>query len=354
MTLLYILLAIVLLGVLIMAHEFGHFTAARLCGIAVKEFSIGFGPKLLQRKSKKHETVFTLRPIPLGGYCMFYGDTDDDPNGEAKNDPRNLNNAAVWKRILTVLAGPLMNVLLAFVVAIPLMAFYGSNLDTPFISAVDDGKPAQIAGLQAGDVFVSVNGVPVKEESVENVSAAIGKSAEGAPIELVVARNSEELAFTIEPFYSEADQRYLIGITMQQGVQPLKPSEVVPAAWDACVWASGAVLDGIRQLFTTADGVNQISGPVGTVQLVAQQTQQGGMRIFLYLVVLISINLGLMNLLPIPGLDGSRILFLIVEGVRRKPVNQRVEATIHLCGYAFLLAFMLYFTFKDVLRIFGA
>lgn len=124
----YILLAIVLLGVLITVHEFGHFAAARLCGIPVKEYSIGFGPKLVQWKSKKHETVFSIRPIPLGGYCMFYGDTDDDPNGEKKDDPRNYNNAPVWKRMISVAAGPLMNFVLAFVVAVGLMAAYGVTI----------------------------------------------------------------------------------------------------------------------------------------------------------------------------------------------------------------------------------
>ena len=123
-TILYVLLAIVLLGVLITVHEYGHFIAARLTGIAVKEYSVGLGPKLFQWKSKKYETLFTLRPIPMGGYCMFYGDTDDDPEGVKKDDPRNYNNAPVWKRMVSVVAGPLMNMVLAFVVAVVLMVIF--------------------------------------------------------------------------------------------------------------------------------------------------------------------------------------------------------------------------------------
>ena len=120
MSILYIILAIVLLGVLITVHEFGHFMAARLTGIAVKEFSVGFGPKLIQWKSRKHDTLFSLRPIPMGGYCMFYGD-ETDGDKTAKDDPRNYNNAPVWKRMISVICGPLMNMVLAFVVAVGLI-----------------------------------------------------------------------------------------------------------------------------------------------------------------------------------------------------------------------------------------
>lgn len=353
MSFIYILLAIVLLGLLIMIHELGHFTAARLCGIAVKEYSIGFGPKLIQWKSKKHETVFSVRPIPLGGYCMFYGDETDDVKAE-KEDPRNMSNAPVWKRLVTIVSGPLMNLVLAFLVAILLMACYGQTLSTPIIAAVDEGLPAQQAGLRAGDVFVSVNGESMTDKETADVSGAIGQSPEGAPLELVMERDGETMSFEITPFYDEADGRYRIGITIQPGLIPIKGEDIIPAAWNACVNASGAILDALRKLVTTGEGLDQTAGPVGVVQLVAQQTRTGGLEMFLSLMVMISINLGLVNLMPIPGLDGSRLIFLIIEGVRRKPVSRKIESAVHLCGYVFLFGFMIYFTFKDVLRIFGA
>ena len=335
----YILLAIVLLGVLITVHEFGHFAAARLCGIPVKEYSIGFGPKLVQWKSKKHETVFSIRPIPLGGYCMFFGDTDDDPNGEKKDDPRNYNNAPVWKRMISVAAGPLMNMVLAFVVAIGLMAAYGVTIATPFVASVTEGSPAAESGLEAGDVFVSVGGQDMTGRTVTDVRDAIGSLGAGS-------------ASAITPRYDEVEERWLIGIMIQQGYAPLPAGEVIPAAWDTCVDASTAIVSALGKLFTTGEGLNETSGPVGVVQLVAEQTKQGGMEIFLYLTVMISINLGLVNLIPIPGLDGSRLVFMLIEAVRRKPVDQKVEAMIHLGGYVFLLGFMVFFTFKDVMRIF--
>jgi len=353
MTILYVLLGLLLLGILITVHEFGHFASARLCGIPVKEFSIGFGPKIVQWKSKKHETLFSIRPIPLGGYCMFYGDTDDDPDGsKTKDDPRNYNNAAVWKRMISVFSGPLMNFVLAFVVAVALMGIYGVTAATPFVADVVEGQPAAMAGLLPGDTFVTVRGQDMTNVSTMDVSAAIGDISGGEAVELTVLRDGTEMDFIINPVYDEAEGRYMIGITIQQGYADLPGGMVIPAAWNMCKEAATVILDALGKLVTTGEGLDQTAGPVGVVQMVAEQTQQGGLEIYLYLVVIISINLGLMNLLPIPGLDGSRLVFMAIEAVRRKPVSQKVESMIHLAGYALLLGLMVFFTFKDVLRIF--
>ena len=352
MTILYVLLALILLGVLITVHEFGHFAASRLCGIPVKEFSIGFGPKLVQWQSKKHETIFSLRPIPLGGFCMFFGDTDDDPEGKMKDDPRNYNNAPVWKRMISVFSGPAMNFVLAFIVAVVMMSAYGLTVTTPFVADVVAGQPAEQAGLLPGDVFVTVRGLDMTNASTMDVSNAIGDISGGEAVEMTVLRDGAEQHFTIQPEFNETENRYMIGITIQQGYADLPAGKVVPAAWNLCKEASTVILDALGKLVTTGEGLDQTAGPVGVVQMVAEQTRQGGLEIYLYLMVIISINLGLMNLLPIPGLDGSRLVFMIIEAVRRKPVSQKVEAYIHLAGYALLMMLMLYFTFKDVLRIF--
>lgn len=353
MTILYVLLAILLLGILIMVHEFGHFAVARLCGIAVKEFSLGFGPVIWQHKSKKSDTTFSIRPIPMGGYCMFYGDTDDDPNGSTKDDPRNYNKTPVWKRMLSVLAGPGMNFVLAFVVAIALMGVYGAVATTPVVQEVEAGMPASEAGLQAGDIFVRVNQTEVENGTVQDVSNAIGADASSAPVEITVLRDGQEQTFTVTPQYDSELERYRVGVTIAQGYEKMPASSILPSAWSLCKQASVAIVESLGKLFTTGEGLNDAAGPVGVVSLVAQQTQQGGLEIYLYLLVIISINLGLMNLIPIPGLDGSRLIFMLIEAIRRKPVNQKIEAGVHLCGYVLLFGIMIFFTFKDVLRLFG-
>jgi hypothetical protein len=159
-----------MLGVLVMIHEFGHFAAARLCGIEVKEFSIGFGKKLWGRVGRRG-TQFSLRLVPLGGYCMFYGDTDDDPEGKTKDDPRNFTATAVWKRMLVTVAGPLMNAVLALALSVVLMGFWGAEIDTPFLYEVTGGSPAYEAGLRPGDVFVSIGDTDLTAATAQDGTA---------------------------------------------------------------------------------------------------------------------------------------------------------------------------------------
>ena len=353
MSLVYILLAILLLGILIAIHEYGHFIAARMTGIAVKEFSVGFGPKILQWKSKKYDTIFSIRPIPMGGYCMFYGDTDDDPDGEKADDPRNYNNAAVWKRALSVISGPLMNFVLAFAVAVVLLAFYGLTLTQPYVTEVDEGMPAAMAGIMPGDIFLQIGDLVLTEGDAVGVSESIGAGQAGLEVSVVVERNGENITLQVTPVLDMDTQMVRIGI-MLSAVRSLQVNEVIPAAWNSCVYASGAILNALGKLISTGEGLDNAAGPVGMVQMVAQETQDGGLEIFLNLMVLISINLGLVNLLPIPGLDGSRIVFFLIEAVRRKPVSQQVEGRIHMMGYMLLISVMLFFTFRDVGRIFGS
>lgn len=351
MTVLYVLLAILMLGVLVMIHEFGHFAAARLCGIEVKEFSIGFGKKLWGRMGRRG-TQFSLRLVPLGGYCMFYGDTDDDPEGKTKDDPRNYAKAAVWKRMLVTFAGPLMNAVLALVLSVVLMAFWGAEIDTPFLYEVVDGSPAYEAGLRPGDVFVSIGDTDLTNATAQDVSNAIGGYAQGQPIPITMLRQGEKLAFSVTPEYNETEKRYMIGITIQQGQKKLAPGRVLPEAWNLTADSAVAIVNALGKMVTTGEGLDQSAGPVGIVSLVAQETRTGGLPVYLNLAIFISINLGLMNLLPIPGLDGCRLIFLLIEAIRRKPVDQKVEAIIHLVGYAFLLGLMLLFTFQDIRRLF--
>jgi regulator of sigma E protease len=348
MSILYIFYALLLLGILIAVHEFGHFITARRTGIAVKEFSIGFGPKFLQWKSKKHDTLFSLRSIPMGGYCMYYGDTEDDQKRE--DDPRSYSRAPVWKRMLSVFCGPLMNFVLAFVVAVALIAGYEGIPTQPYIQQVEAGMPADMAGLEEGDIILRIGGQDLV--SVLDMSSAIDAGGEKGIISITVLREGQEVSLALSPIHDPVENRYRIGITINDS-KPLPLSQVIPTAWSGCVKASGLILYSLGRLATTGEGLDDTAGPVGMIQQIAEQTRQGGFAVFLNLVVILSINLGLLNLIPIPGLDGSRLVFMIIEAIRRKPVSRRIEAGIHMAGLAFLLGLIVFFTFKDIGRIIG-
>jgi regulator of sigma E protease len=349
MTILFVLLAILLLGVLIVVHEFGHFISARALGIEVKEFSVGFGPKLRQWKGKKRDTAYSLRGIPLGGYCAYY---DEDADSLAADDPRRFAAAPVWKRMIVVAAGALMNILLAFVLAVVLHAGYGAVAAQPSIDAVVAGSPAAEAGILAGDVLLYAGDTEIAFGDAASLSAAVDTLADGEPLNLTVERDGAELTMTVLPQYDETEDRRLIGVSIIAYTRPAI-GQSIQGAWDSCVYASTAIAESLARLIFRGEGAEDVSGPVGVVQLIAEQTRAGGAYMYLSLAILISINLGLVNMLPIPGLDGSRLLFLLAEAVRRKPVNKRVEGAVHMVGFALLFGLMILFTFRDIRRIFG-
>lgn len=361
-TVYYVLAAIVMLGVMVMIHECGHFFAARLTGIPVKEFAIGFGPQLLKWKSRKHETEFFLRLIPAGGYCMFYG--EDEVSGISRDDPRNLNRFPAWKRMITIALGPVMNFVLALVAATALFLSVGIATEgivgRAVISSVNPGSAAEEAGLQDGDIILRVNeeaasGLTENGQlpAVEMISAY---QENDPPLQIEIQRNDETLTLAMIPRFSAEDGRYLIGVQLGYEYTPVyqKASllQAIEAGTDYCLQAGGAVISGLKALFTTPDGFSQSAGPVGIIRLIAEETQKSGWTVYVQLLVLISVNLGLFNLIPIPGLDGSRLVFLAIEAVRRKPVPEKVEAYVHLAGYVVLLGLMLVMTCKDVLNLF--
>ena len=350
MSILYILIAILLLGILVVAHEFGHFIAARLTGIGVTEFSVGFGPKLFSRQSEKTGTIFSLRAIPLGGFCSFIG--EDDIEGKTKDDPRAYLKQAVWKRMLTVLMGPFMNFILAFVVATVYVFCTGIADVEPFLYSVEENSPAAASGLQPLDVISEVNGVSVLDGTMDTLLAAIDGPE---TLTFTVLRGDETLTLLCTPFWDAESNQYRIGIGIQSRSTGTMRRISLPGAiqqgWNVCVYAGGIILKAIGGLVTRGEGLNQTAGPVGVVTIVSQEVRTYGLDAFLNLLVVISINLGIMNLLPIPGLDGSRFLFMLAEAIRRKPVPQEKEAMVHLMGMLFLFSLMIFFTFRDVMRL---
>lgn len=336
----YVLLALLLLGVLIIAHEAGHFWAARACGIEVQEFAMGMGPLIAKWRSKKG-TQFSLRLLPVGGFCQFYG--EDEENA----DERAFNNQAVWKRFVTVLSGPLMNFVVAMLVVVVYLSAVGILNTVPEVAQLEEN--AQAAGLQLGDVLLAVNGEEVL--STDTVLRAISASA-GEPVTLHVRRGGEETDVTISPFYDEEAGRYRVGFTFAQERVRVSLLQSVPFSVQYNVESATLIVDVLKNLIFKGEGVSDVTGPVGTVYVIQKETQRGGLDVYLELIALISVNLGVMNLLPIPGLDGSRLLFLLYEAVRRKPVKRELEGAIHAAGFILLMGLMVVLTYKDIMQIF--
>ncbi|MBQ3156732.1 MAG: RIP metalloprotease RseP [Clostridia bacterium] len=348
----YVLIGILLLGILIAVHEFGHFIAARISGIEVMEFAIGMGPRLCGWTGKTG-TKFSLRAIPLGGFCAFYG--EDDVEGKTKDDPRAYGKQNVWKRIFTVLMGPMMNFVLAIIVAVGVYVCMEQPIVEPMITEIVADSPAAQAGIQPGDVIIAVDGQSVLDGTTNGLLQALSNDGEQT-YALTVRRGETTFDTSAATYWDEAENKYRIGIAfMGHQIDSYRMSfpQAVRAGWNYCLDAGTAVFDALKGLLTDPAIREQVAGPVGTVHVVSEAVRQDGLIAFFSLLVMISVNLGIMNLLPIPGLDGSRIVFHVIEAVRGKPIKPEREATIHLIGMLLLFALMIFFTFKDVMRLFN-
>lgn len=338
----YYILALLLLGVLILAHEAGHFLAARACGIGVQEFAMGMGPLLLKKTSKKG-TQFSLRLFPIGGYCQFYGEDEDLP------DPRAFNRQPIWKRVVTVASGPLMNFIVAFLVIVLYMSAVGLLAVVPNVAQVEPN--AQQAGLMPGDELIAVNGEAVTDTQL--IALAIDESA-GESVTLTVLRDGEQMEIAVTPFYDEELGRYRAGFTFVQERVHVPLLQSIPFSVSYNVESVRLIASTLKNLVFKGEGVNEVTGPVGTVYVIQEVTQTGGLDVYLELIALISVNLGVVNLLPIPGLDGSRLLFLLVEAIRRRPVKRELEGAIHAAGFILLMGLMIVLTYKDIMSFFVA
>ena len=343
---LYVLLAIVMLGVIVTVHEFGHYCVGRLCGIGIVEFSVGFGPRLLGWKRKGIQ--YSLRAIPLGGYCAFVGED------ERNDDPCAMNNQPVWKRFLTVLAGPFMNFVLAFVACAIMLNAYFIAQTYPIVKEVLPGQPAAEAGLMPGDRILEVNGEALTNDTA-GVSRMIGVIQSGdltRPVDLVVARDGKRLSYSMTPApvidESGKTTRYQIGIVFSSRTYNF--FESIREAGGYMVETTGMMLESLKNLIFKGEGLEDTAGTVGIIAVVAQQAREG-MYMVLWLIFIISLNLGIMNLLPIPALDGGRLLFLIVEAIRRKPIPPEKEGAVHAVGMVLLLGLFVVLTYHDIVKL---
>ena len=339
-TFLYILLAIVMLLVMVIIHEFGHYIAGRILKFKINEFSVGFGPKLLS-KTKKNGEVFSLRLIPLGGFCAFEGETETSENA----DVRSFVDEKPWKRIIVLLAGGVFNLLSAVLFSFLFILIVGYA--TPHVSRVyyaDDAQTLPYCYLQEGDEIVRVNGKKINVmHAFEEYTAKFG---EGDEVTLTVIRDGEttDVRLTVQKITVKNDEgktETYTGFGFQS--ERVYKNGSVGGAFLYCVpftaKLSWSILGSFFDLITGKVALTALSGPIGTVSMMASVSRMNWRNIFM-LLPLIASNLGLFNLLPIPALDGSKVVFTVIEWIRGKPINQKVENYIHTIGLLALMAFV--------------
>lgn len=344
--------AVLIFGIIIMIHEFGHFLFAKLNGIGVIEFSLGMGPRLYS--FEKGGTRYSIKILPFGGSCMMLGEDEENSDQSA------FNNKSVWARISVVAAGPIFNFLLAFLLSMVIVGLTGYQPAT--VMEVMDGYPAKEAGLLTGDLITEINGrnIHSKDDITLYIQTHAGKTI---TVEYKRADGNggvERRSAVIVPQYSEEDGGYLMGVRFDGVAKPVSGlgQLLVHSAYEVKYWIQ-YVFDAFYMMFHGEVSLNDLSGPVGIVTTIDDTVDQvipyGRTVVILTLInfcILLSANLGVMNLLPIPALDGGRLVFLFIEAVRGKPIDKEKEGMVHMAGMMLLMALMVLVLFNDVRKLF--
>jgi regulator of sigma E protease len=339
-------LVILIFSLLVIVHESGHFLTAKLSGIKVEQFSIGFGPKLFG--VQRGETLYAVRGVPLGGFVKLAG-----MDGSMEAGPRSFNAHPLWQRFMVIVAGSAFNLILPIFIFTGVFMTVGLvSVKTPIeVGAVDPGTPAASAGLRAGDVIRSVNGHAIVQfqDLPDNLNAS-----KGTPVTVTVDRNGQPLTLVITPRLDQSTGGYILGFHPAAVTSKPSPPEAVWLGVKETGNAIVGIVGGIYQLATNKSlggllGPNGLEGPVGIVKTTAKAAQAGVLSV-VGVVALLSLSLGLANILPFPALDGGRAAFLVLELVRGRPVDPAREQVVHYVGLALLFGLVGLVTYNDVLR----
>jgi regulator of sigma E protease len=344
--------AVIGLGVLIVVHEFGHFLFAKLSGVGVLTFSVGFGPKLWVKKVG--ETEYAISAFPLGGYVKMVGEDPNDEVGVADIE-RSFAHKPLLHRIAIVAAGPGFNLLLAVILLMLVFVFYGVPVLSNQVGAVESGSPAELAGIQKGDRIVTLNGRPVSEW--EELSKGIKESG-GRSLQVQILREGGEKTLTVQPLkkearniFGEARDEWMIGIGSQVSIEKGNPGLAIVKAVQQTYDYSKLTLVALYKMVVGEVSPRNIGGPILIAQMAGQQAQEG-VGSFLAFLAILSINLGVLNLLPVPVLDGGHLLFFVVEAVIRRPVAAKHREMAQQVGIFLLMLLMVYAFYNDIARFF--
>lgn len=345
---------IIVLGVLIFFHELGHFLVARLCGVGVEKFSLGFGPKLIGKKIGL--TDYRISAIPLGGYVKMVGE-EPDAEIDPEDIPLSFTHKHVFKRILIVAAGPFFNFVLAIIIFFGMFQISGTFILKPVVGEVNEDAPAHKAGLEKGDLITAIDGTGITswEEMAKIITTSDGKR-----LIFSVLRNESVKVFNIEPkiettknIFGEDVERYVIGITSSGDVfsKDLNPVEAFSESIIQTWKISELTVVSVVKLIQGKISAKTLGGPIMIAQMAGQQAREGVAN-FLFFIALLSVNLGIINFFPIPVLDGGHLLFFFIEAVIGRPVNTKTREIAQQAGIFILILLMILVFYNDIARIF--
>lgn len=348
---------ILVLGPLIFIHELGHFLLAKFCGVRVLKFSLGFGPKLFGKVVG--ETEYVVSAFPLGGFVKMFGENPDEQQIADEEKAVSFVHKTVWQRFLIVLAGPIFNLLFSIVLLFLVFATMGTPtaMDTTRIGRVLENSPAASVGLQVDDVILSIN----SHETLGwmDVLQAV-KNSDGKPIQVKVLRGSQKHTLEVVPkldsaknmFGEEIEKRFMIGMMAATEIEYVETSIPV-AIKNACLktWSFVTLIKKtLEKIVQRVVPASELGGPILIAQIAGDQLKSGGIEVIFFM-CLLSVNLGILNLLPIPVLDGGHLLFLTIEAVRRKPMDERAQIIAQQVGIAFLASLMVFVFYNDLVRL---
>jgi len=352
-----VVVAILVFLLIIMVHELGHFAAAKACGIYVKQFAFGMGPALFKKQGK--ETEYVVRAFPVGGYCAFETDIEDfdEETGEAAEpNPRAFNRKPVWQRMIVLVCGPLMNLILGFIVVVISLCTSEAIAST----TVSEFREQSVSSsqLMLNDEILNIEGLPIYSASdiTYKMQSSDRKNEAGNLVfDITVRRNGETVLLKDVEFMTTNRQDGSSGVYFDFLVYRLEKNfgNVVSMGFRESFSTARVILLTIVDVVKGKYGLNDFSGPIGVGSVITEAVKTYTFSDFMNVMALLSINVGIFNLLPIPGLDGARLIFLIIELIRRKPVKPQVEGMIHFAGMALLLLFIIVISFNDISKLFA-
>lgn len=357
-TIINIIVFFLILGVIVLIHELGHFLTAKLFGVYCAEFSIGMGPKLFSKK--KGETEYQIRALPIGGYVAMAGEADQEDNEIMKDVPyeRTLKGIKTWKKCVIMLAGVFMNFVLALVLLIGIYSFVEVQTNTSEIGSVVKNKGAALAGIEAGDVInkITINNEEHIIASFSDIQEVLNNEnlqldTDTVTMKVGLTRNKHYLEKEVTAKYNNETKSYVMGITA--ATRQLTFAEAIRQGINQFIEYALLIFTTLGKLITDmTHTVSQLSGPVGIYTVTAQVTQTGSISTLLSLTALLSTNIGMFNLLPIPGLDGSQVLFALIEKVIRREIPTRIKYALQMAGLILVFGLMIFVTVNDIGKFF--